>query len=180
MNRTNSIKSVAWTMAALTAAVLAGCGGGGDGGSAPPPPAPPAAAVGDISGDWTVTEDTMIASDPACEPAGGNPLANYNLTIAQTGDAVVVTDATNASPPADFQGSLHGSKLTWSGSFTELGGTTTYNTVDLTVDPADCGTFTGTTTWTYVQDAPATFSCTGTTTLHAVDTGTASCAASSS
>jgi hypothetical protein len=174
MNRLESFKPAVWAMAAITAAVMAGCGGGGD--DAPPTPAaPPAAAVGQITGTWAVVEDSVVASDPLCEPAS-NPLASYNLAILQTGDDVTVEDGTNpSSPTAPFAGSLHGTKLTWAGSFPERGGVTTFNTVDLTVDPATCGSFTGTQTWTYVQDAPATFSCTGTTTLHATDQSGTDC-----
>jgi hypothetical protein len=163
MNRLVSVlKLQTWLPAIVLAAFLTGCGGGGDDAPAPPPQSstPP---IGQISGDWAIVESAMTASDPACEPPN-NQLANYTLAIAQDGSAITVTDSANPTTPTDFQGTLRGDQLTWSGSFPERGGVTTYDSVDITV-AADCNTFSGTTKWTYVQDAPATFSCTGETTL---------------
>ena len=175
----NVIRPLSWFIAVSLAAVVAGCGGGGD--SAPAAPAAPVAAakpIGDVSGTWSITESAMIADQTACTPAGGNALANYALTVAQatpTTNAITVTDAANANPAATFSGTIKGSALTWSGSFQERGGTTTYNSVNLAVG-ADCNTLSGTTNWTYVQDpAVATFSCTGTTTLSGTKNGGATC-----
>jgi hypothetical protein len=177
MNRFESFfRPLMWFMAIMMAAVVAGCGGGGGGGGAAPPAAA-AAPIGDVSGTWAVTESAMTADQTQCAPPS-NPLANYALTVAQATpatNAITVTDAANASPAADFSGTINGNKLSWSGSFKERGGTTTYNSVDLAVG-TDCNTLAGTTTWTYVQDAPATFSCTGNTTLSATKNGGATCA----
>jgi hypothetical protein len=177
MNRVESyFKPLMWFMAIVMAAVVAGCGGGG-GGAAPAAPAAAAAPIGDVSGVWSVVESDMTADQPQCAPPG-NPLANYALTVQQATpatNAITVTDAANASPAADFSGTINGDKLSWSGSFAERGGTTTYNSVNLIVG-TDCNTLSGTTTWTYVQDpAVATFSCTGTTTLSATKNGGATC-----
>lgn len=173
MNRLASVlKLQTWLPAIVLAAFITGCGGGGD--DAPPPPKEKATPpIGQISGDWAITESLMTASDPACEPPN-NPLANYTLTIAQSGNDVTVTDAANPSTPTDFQGTLKGDRLTWSGSFPERGGVTTWNSVNVTVAP-DCNTLSGTATWTYVQDAPATFSCTGETTFTGTDTAVSGC-----
>jgi len=178
MNRVESFfKPLMWFMAIVMAAVVAGCGGGGDG-AAPAGPAAAAAPIGDVSGVWSVVESDMTADQVACTPAGGNALANYALTVAQATpatNAITVTDAANPDTPTDFSGTINGDKLSWSGSFAERGGTTTYGAVNLTVG-ADCNTLSGTTTWTYVQDpAVATFSCTGTTTLSATKDGGATC-----
>jgi len=167
-------------MAILLAAFVAGCGGGGgDGGStAAAPPAGAAAPIGDVSGVWSIIESDVTADQPQCTPAGGNALANYALTVAQatpTTNAITVTDAVNPDTSTDFAGTITGNKVSWSGPFAERGGTTTFNSMDLTVG-ADCNTVSGTTTWTYVQDpAVATFSCTGTTTLSGTKDGGATC-----
>ena len=173
----NVFRPLSWLIAVLLAAVVAGCGGGGGGGAAPAAPVAAAAPIGDVSGTWSITESAIIADQLQCAPPG-NPLANYALTVAQTTpttNAITVTDAANSSPATDFSGTIKGSALTWSGSFPERGGTTTYNSVNLTVG-ADCTTLSGTTNWTYVQDpAVATFSCTGTTTLSGTKNGGATC-----
>ena len=179
MNRFGNVfKPLTWLMAILLAAFVAGCGGGGGDGGSAAPPAAAAAPIGDVSGVWAITESDMTADQPQCTPAGGNALANYALTVAQatpTTNAITVTDAANPDASTDFTGTINGNKLSWSGSFAERGGTTTYNSMDLTVGP-DCNTLSGTTTWTYVQDpAVATFSCTGVTTLSGTKDGGATC-----
>ena len=175
MNRFESFfKPLMWIMAIVMAAVVAGCGGGGD--SAPAGRAAAAAPIGDVSGTWAIVESAITADQPQCAPPG-NPPANYPLKVAQATpatNAITVTDAANPDTPTDFSGTINGDKLSWSGSFAERGGTTTYNSVNLTVG-ADCTTLAGTTNWTYVQNAPATFSCTGTTTLSGTKNGGATC-----
>lgn len=168
MNRFGNVfKPLTWLMAILLAAFVAGCGGGGgDGGStAPPPPAAAAKPIGDIAGVWTITETAVTSAAPECQPPG-NPLAIYQVTITQPGSGsdLTVLDAANPSTPTTFPGTLKGDQLTWTGSFPERGGVTTFNSVKTTV-AADCNSATGTSTWTYVQDAPAVFTCTGTTTF---------------
>ena len=173
----NVFRPLSWLIAVSLAAFVTGCGGGGGDAAAPARPATAAAPIGDVSGTWSITESLMTADQTACTPAGGNPLANYALTVAQatpTTNAITVTDAANSSPATDFPGTIKGSALSWSGSFPERGGTTTYNSVNLAVG-ADCTTLAGTTNWTYVQSAPATFSCTGITTLSGTKNGGATC-----
>jgi len=176
MNRFESFfKPLMWFMAIMMAAVVAGCGGGGGGGSAAAPAAA-AAPIGDVSGVWAVVESDVTSPAPECMTPG-NPPVNYPLTVAQdtpATNAITVTDASNPDTSTNFSGTINGNKLSWSGSFKERGGTTTYNSVDLTVG-TDCNALAGTTTWTYVQDAPATFSCTGKTTLSATKNGGATC-----
>ena len=172
----NVIRPLSWSIAVLLAGVVAGCGGGG-GDSAPAAPVAAAAPIGDVSGTWSIIESAMTADQNACTPAGGNPLANYPLTVAQTTPTtndITVTDAANSSPATDFPGTIKGSALSWSGSFPERGGITTYDSVDLAVG-ADCNTLSGTTNWTYVQNSPAVFSCKGITTLSGTKNGGAKC-----
>jgi hypothetical protein len=176
MNRFESFfRPLMWFMAIMMAAVVAGCGGGGGGSAAAPAAA--AAPIGDVSGTWAIVESDVVADQPQCAPPG-NPLANYALGVAQATpatNAITVTDAANPDTSTDFSGTIIGDKLSWSGSFAERGGTTTYSAVNLTVG-ADCTTLSGTTTWTYVQDpAVAAFSCTGTTTLSGTKNGGATC-----
>jgi len=174
MNRFGNIfKPLTWLMAILLAAFVAGCGGGGgDGGSSAAPPAAPAAPIGDIAGVWTITETAVTSAAPECQ-APGNPEAIYQVTVTQpaSGGDLSVLDAANPDIPTTFPGTIKGDQVTWTGSFPERGGVTTLNSVNVTV-AADCNSATGTSTWTYVQDAPAVFSCTGTTTF----TGTANVA----
>ena len=175
----NVIRPLSRFIAVSLAAVVAGCGGGGGNDAAPAAPVAAAAPIGDVSGTWSITESGIIADQPQCEPSGspGNPLAIYKLNVAQATpktNAITVTDAANSIPATDFPGTIKGPALSWSGSFPERGGTTTYNSVNLTVG-ADCNALSGTTNWTYVQDSPAVFSCTGTTTLSGTKNGGATC-----
>ncbi len=166
MNRFgNFFKPLTWTMAILLAAFMAGCGGGGgdDGGGTAAPPAAAAKPIGDIAGVWTITETAVTSAAPECM-APGNPEAIYQVTVGQpnSGNTISVLDAANPDTPSTFPGTLKGDKMTWSGSFPERGGVTTWDSVNATV-AADCNTATGTSTWTYRQNAPATFTCSGTT-----------------
>ncbi len=171
MNRFGNVfKPLTWLTAILLAAFVAGCGGGGssdDGGSPAAPPAAAAAPIGDIAGVWTITETAVTSAAPECQPPG-NPLALYQVTVTQpgSGNDITVLDAANPDTPTTFPGTIKGDQVTWTGSFPERGGVTTFNSVNVTV-AADCNTAAGTSTWTYVGDAPAVFSCTGTTTFTA-------------
>lgn len=170
MNRLGSVsRPLTWLIAILLAAVAAGCGGGGgDDGGAPAPVA--LAPIGNVAGVWSIVETDMTSPASECAPPA-NPLQSYALTVTQSGNSITVADAANPSTPTTFTGTIKGNKLTWSGSFPELGGVTTWNSVNVTV-AADCNSLSGSSTWTYVQDAPAVFSCTGATTF----TGTADAA----
>ena len=166
MNRfENFSKPLTWSMAILLAAFVAGCGDddNDDGGGNTTPPPTTQAPIGDIAGVWTITETAMTASDQECQPPN-NALAVYQVTVTQpaSGNDLTILDAANPSTPSTFAGTLKGDQLTWNGSFPELGGVTTWNTVTSTVAP-DCNSASGTYNWTYVQDAPATFTCTGST-----------------
>ena len=89
MNRFESyIKPLMWSMALVTAAVVAGCGGGGGGGSAPAPAAPAAAAGVCSGGASCVTLGT--ASDYAI-------LAQSGVTSTASGSAVTGDVGLNAA-----------------------------------------------------------------------------------
>lgn len=165
MKRLGSVsRPLMWSMAVLLGAFAAGCGGGGDDEAAAPAPAP-TPPIGDVAGVWTITETDVASPAVECAPPG-NPLATYPVTVDQPGSGrnLSVLDASNPDTPTSFPGTITGDQIAWSGSFAERGGVTTWNSVNVTV-AADCNTLSGTSTWTYVQDAPAVFSCTGTTTF---------------
>ena len=157
----NVFRPLSWLIAVSLAAVVAGCGGGG-GDAAPAAPAATPAPIGNIAGVWTITETGITSPAPECMPPG-NALATYPVTITQTGNALTVSgERTNTATPTTFQGTIKGNAASWSGSFPERGGITTINSLTATV-ASDCNGFSGTSNWSYVGDAPSTFTCTGTT-----------------
>lgn len=109
--------------------------------------APPAPPIGDISGVWAI-EDTSVS-----QTAGCSDFSTYDLVVAQSGNAVTVTDAALNV----FTGTLNGNTLTWSGTYPEPPGTVS-NNVTITIG-ATCTTLTGTSTWSYTEPG---FSCSGT------------------
>jgi len=135
--------------ALLTAFILSACGGGGGGGGSSDTLAPP---IGDISGDWSVTE-TITSTD--C-PSAANDY--YTLSVSQSGNTVNVYDGANT-----FQGVLDGNILRWSGSYYESGGYNTINSMALTV-ASDCNSLSGNVGWTW---SDGSFSCSGTTAVSA-------------
>jgi hypothetical protein len=139
------------TIALAISLVSCGGGGGGDGGSAPP-----AAPIGNIAGTWTITETAKTANNTLCQPPA-SPLEVFNLTVAQNGNSVTVTDAQNNV----FTGTISGNALSWTGSYPDGAGTTTLNPMSSTID-ASCNSLSGTATWTYAEIG---FSCSGTTTF---------------
>jgi len=135
---------------ALAASLLAGCGGGG--GDGPPPLQTP---IGNVSGVWTITEQSQTSPNPECEPPL-DPLSDpYPLTVTQSGNNLTVFDGTTT-----FTGTISGSTISWSGSYPEGAGTTTINSLSVTVEPS-CNPLSGTSTWTYVEVGPPAFQCTG-------------------
>ena len=180
----NVIRPLSWFIAVSLAAVVAGCGGGGGDGPAPARPGPvaDAAPIGNISGVWTMTETGITSPAPECQPPG-NALATYPVTFTQTGNSNTISldgDRANNTPPTTFAGTLKGNAATWSGRFAERGGITTINSLTSTVS-SDCNGLSGTSNWTYVGDAPSTFTCTGTTQFTGTrNTAVTSCAQSPS
>ena len=160
----NVFRPLSWLTAVSLAAVVAGCGGGGS--DAPPPPAAPAVSakpIGDIAGVWTITETDIQSTEPSCTPAGGNALATYPVTVTQASGSNTISvagDRSNGTTPTTFAGTLKGNQASWTGKFAEQGGSTTINSLDSTV-ATDCNGMSGTSNWTFVQDAPSTFTCSG-------------------
>ena len=155
MNRFGSLfKPLMWFMALLLAAFVAGCGGGDD--SGPGLVAP----IGIVDGAWTINEDAIVSTTPQCT-SPQLPTENLPVSFAVSGNALTVTSGANT-----FSGTISGNTMHWTGSFPDNGGagTTTINSLSVTVDP-DCNTLSaGTMNWTYVE--PGGFTCTADTTFH--------------
>jgi len=134
--------------ALFTAIILTACGGGGGGGGGTTLSPP----IGDISGDWSVTE-TITSTD--CPSAANDA---YTLSVSQNVNTVNVYDGVNS-----FQGVLDGNILRWSGSYYESGGYNTINTMALTV-ASDCNSLGGDVSWSW---SDGTYSCSGTTAVSA-------------
>jgi len=125
--------------------IILSCGGSGGGGGGGGTPAPPM----NVAGTWAVS-DTV--DNTKC-PGGSITHDNYNVTVVQNGSNLTVT-----TPVGTFNGSINGNTLSWTGSFPEGGGTTTINSMTLTVS-ADGKSFSGSSAWTWTQGST---SCSGT------------------
>lgn len=136
--------------------VLAACGGGG--GSVTPPGSGPDATSPDavnsdastttlnLSGNWAVTIKVTAASG-VCAGDESDPAETTTIVIQQSGNTVTASgflgDATKV-----LTGTLSGTTLTLSGSYSEDGGTTTSTHV-LTVDANDPTKLSGTESWSW-------------------------------
>lgn len=130
---------------ALSAAVVITSCSSDSGGAAP------AAPIGDITGSWSVNEES-----DATNCGEGIQVKNYTLNVtSQSGSAITYTSNGNT-----FNGTLAGNKLTSSGSYPEDGGTLTGNTT-LTIG-STCSDFNGTASWSWTDGIE---SCAGTSTL---------------
>lgn len=134
---------------------IVGTGGGGGGGdSGTTPPAPP---IGDVAGVWTITETSKTSNNALCQPPS-SPLEVFNLTVAQNGNSLTVTDA----QANVFNGTISGNTVSWTGSYPDGSGTSTISSLSATID-ASCNTLSnGTANWSYTEPG---FSCSGTTTF---------------
>jgi hypothetical protein len=124
-----------------------GCGAGKGSGGRPQPKY-------DVSGTWSVQEGVATASG-VCSGSVGRT-NNYTITIEQ--DAAALTVTVSALPGTTFHGTISGDRVTWSGSFREDEGTTTFTDMDLRVDSTT--TYSGTVSWRWSGGGE---SCTGTT-----------------
>ena len=143
-------KFLMFVLLLLSAAIfITNCGGGGgDKESSTPAPAPTTCA--NVAGTWNTVEQV---DGTAC--GEGNFTENNTYNVAQNGCNLTVTDGSGNT----FTGSINGNSGTWSGSFPEDGGTTTINSLSLTVS-ADGNSFSGSSSWTWVG---TNSSCSGTT-----------------
>jgi len=130
----------------LAGILASGGGGGGDGNGEDP--------IGNVEGTWTITETITNATGVCAESIGSTD--SYQLEASQNGNELTVV-----TPGGTFTGTLSGDQIEWSGSYPEEGGTTTINSMDVTV-AADCNSISGSTTWSWSGQGE---SCTGTTSV---------------
>jgi len=127
--------------------IFTACGGGGGGGGGPVP----SSTCVDVAGTWTTTEQVNAT---AC--GQGTFIEHLTYTITQSGCTItVVPQGTNLQ----FSGNVNGNQMGWSGSYPEEGGTTTINSLTVTIS-ADGNSFSGSASWTWSDGRS---SCSGTT-----------------
>lgn len=163
-NSINSVSSISVAIALLTCSILclAGCfSGGGGGGDNPTGPV-------DVNGQWLVSE-TVDAS--ACGQSSSHR-DSYEISVSQNGDAIAVT-ATTDDGPQTFYGTLSGTMLGWTGSFSLDGGTVTITSMSVTVD-STCNSFGGSSSWSW---SDGSYSCAGTTQISGTRLSGAGCGA---
>lgn len=136
--------SILWC--ALIFTTLLGCGDDDDG-SGPGLLAP----TSDLTGTWSISE-TVDAT--AC--GEGIYDDDYTAAVVQNGNTLSVTIGGLV-----FNGTISGSRVSWTGSFPEDGGTTTITSMTLTVDPAG-DALSGSSTWRWTDGVDT---CSGTTTV---------------
>lgn len=105
----------------------------------------------DLTGNWSISE-TVDATD--C--GEGIYDDSYTAAVVQNGNTLSVTIGGLV-----FNGTISGSRVSWTGSFPEDGGTTTITSMTLTVDPAGDG-LSGDSAWRWSDGADT---CSGTTTV---------------
>lgn len=128
--------------------MISACGGGGGGGGSEPALT---STCADVAGTWTTTEQVNAT---AC--GEGTFTEHLTYTITQNGCTItVVPQGTNLK----FTGNVNGNKMGWSGSYPEEGGTTTINSLTVTIS-ADGNSFSGSASWTWSDGRS---SCSGTT-----------------
>ena len=138
-------------VSAAAIAMTATCGSSGGGSNNNACTASGTCSV-NVTGTWSTTEQVSAS---AC----GSAHTDYNsYTVSQTGCNVVVS-ASGAGP---FNGSVNGSQICWTGSYSQNGGTTTITSLNLTVD-ASGTSFQGTSHWTW---SDGNTSCSGTTQVY--------------
>lgn len=125
------------------ALLLPACGGGG-GDSAPP--APP---TFDLTGQWTISE-TVLSATSVCVGEIGT-MESYTLQATQTGNSLTVV-----TPLGTFTGTVGGTQVQWTGSYSAQGGGVTTFTSMGTASTAD--SVSGTTNWSWTDGVD---SCTG-------------------
>ena len=134
-------------MCVVVTFTFVGCAGGGGGGGGDDGDA------SDVSGTWTITE---IVDDSACG-GGGAEIVTYTIDVSQSGTSLTVA-ATISGSTQTFSGSISGNTIHWTGSFAESGGTTTINSLSLSLN-SDCSEATGNSSWTWTDGSET---CSGT------------------
>jgi len=120
---------------------LTACSGSSDDSPAPP--------IGDISGQWQVNEINQ-STTPQCVSS-----PSYFMDVTQIDNAVSAD-----TQDGEFDGTISGNIVNWTGSYPERGGITTVTSMTLTV-AASCNTFTSEAAWTWTDGFS---SCSGTST----------------
>lgn len=102
----------------------------------------------DVAGTWNLT-DTVGQNN--CGDSGSS---SYSVEVTQNENALTVS-----TPVGVFSGAINGNTVQWTGSFPEDGGTTTINSMTLTVS-ADGNSLSGSSNWSWTDGSE---SCSGTT-----------------
>lgn len=149
------LRSIIRGVVGLSVAVaigLSGCGGGGGGGGGDDGGGSdtPTTVQADVSGDWNVTEN-ITSSCP--DDARYN---QYGIKVTQSGAKLTVLVS-----GLSFAGTIDGNTIGWKGSYPQDGGTTTINTMTLTL-AGDGNSINGTDAWSWVSGNGAE-KCSGTT-----------------
>ncbi len=145
INIDNLKKILLFIAAIFGAIVLSSCGGGG-GSDDPDDP------ITDVSGTWSITE-TMGAN--TCGNLVGST-DSYSLEATLSGNNLTVV-----TPSGTFSGRLDGDQIEWTGSYSESGGVTTIESMDITV-AASGNSLSGTTSWSWTDGF---FPCSGSTSI---------------
>ena len=140
-------------LAAAAAGILCACGARGRG-EWVCPSVEPASCAADLSGQWTIT-DTLSTAAAACAAIDGRSYESV-ATVTQAGCSLTVEVRGET-----FHGFVDSSRGCWTGSYSEISGTTTITAMELVLDAAGTG-FTGTSAWSW---SDGTTACTGTAAL---------------
>lgn len=128
-----------YALAALTSGAIAfmgACGSSGGGGGSS---CKAGSTCVTVAGTWTTTENVSAS---AC---GGASTDYGSYTVTQTTCNIVVTPASGVG---QFTGGVNGNTICWSGSYPDSGGTTTINSLTLTVNQNGTS-FQGTANWSW-------------------------------
>lgn len=141
---------------------IAACSGGGSRGGGTPGTDGTVTPIGDLSGQWNITE-TIRTSSCGKGDIGTSIRNTYNVT--QNNSSISVTTTGKS-----FSGLISGNNVSMTGSNPEDGGTTAAS-IDLTVG-SSCNTISGSSTWGWSGSGT---SCSGTTELRGTRTTATGC-----
>lgn len=139
------MRQLTWMAALVTVAQLAGCGGKNGG------------TCSDIAGTWNSVE---VENASRC--GGGTTTERKTYAITQSG-----CDITVRTGSVSFPGRMDGSQASWSGTYSEGGGTVTIDSMTVTL-ASDLASASGTASWTWSGSGT---SCGGTTQITATKSG---------
>jgi len=160
------MKTIKLILAFLFSLTLAACGGGGGGGGGMSPPA------ANISGTWSMS-DTSGANNCG-DPTGVTTYWTGVVSHTAGSNSFTLTTTINGSNRS-YTGTISGSTITISGSYPDVGGTTTTSFSGTLISTANPMTFSGTSSWSWTNGATTcsgTAATTGTLTAYAGGTTT--------